>query len=103
ACSETQVMIRFTDPDCINIPNLITPNGDGINDYFDIPCASEHPGSTLVIYNRWGDEVFYTDDFNIKWIGRYRNEDLPVGTYYYVAKINNPEQTVLHGYIYLQR
>jgi gliding motility-associated-like protein len=67
----------------ISPPNIITPNGDGINDAFDIYGLP--PGSSLVIYNRWGNEVFRTQNYQNDWQGRTKTgAPVPDGTYFYV-------------------
>ena len=66
------------------IPNIFTPNGDGDNDEFFIerPCPDNF---LLTIYNRWGQEVFKTNDPLVKWDGRIGNgEFVPSGTYYWI-------------------
>jgi len=67
--------------------NVITPNGDGINDTFKLRIL----GATyyhLLIFNRWGEEVFESDDQNNCWTGKNKNDgsDCPAGTYYYIWK-----------------
>ncbi len=69
------------------IYNAFSPNGDGINDYWDIDYASLYPEMTVEVFNRWGERLFsskgYTDDK--RWDGRFKGTDVPVGTYYYVV------------------
>lgn len=66
----------------ITIPNIFTPNGDGINDYFEIDGADNYPGSKLVVFNRWGRKVFESENYNSGeyWDGR----NCPDGVYYYI-------------------
>ncbi|MEZ4962958.1 MAG: gliding motility-associated C-terminal domain-containing protein [Saprospiraceae bacterium] len=86
-----------------NVPSVFTPNGDGVNDEFFIPCLQVYEGSDLTVFNRWGDEVMHSDDYRNDWLGTYKNNDLPVGTYFYILKLNDGNDTVLKGYIFLQR
>jgi gliding motility-associated-like protein len=69
----------------INIPNIFTPgNGDGFNDTFLIENVESNPNTKVVIVNRWGNEVYSSDNYdnvNNVWDGA----DLPDGTYYYVV------------------
>jgi gliding motility-associated-like protein len=92
-CDVGIVTITVRDKDCITIPNIITPNGDDINDYFEIPCLDTgfYPNNSLVIYNQWGDKVFeespYSNDPSKAWQGTLEGEpgkDLPDGVYYYI-------------------
>ena len=85
------------------IPNVLTPNGNGKNDALIIPCTQNFPNNELTVFNRWGDKVFSTVGYQNDWKGTMNGEDLPVGTYYYVLKLNNTAGEVLSGYIYLQR
>jgi len=85
------------------IPNTITPNGDGINDTFVIPASIQYPGSEVAIFNRLGDEVYFIEDYQNDWEGTYKNEPLPVGTYFYIVRLNDEDKTVLNGYIVIRR
>ena len=89
----------------IILPNTITPNGDGVNDALIIPELLEYPGSELVIFNRWGDEVFRSNDYQNDWFGFWQenNELLPVGTYFYVITLSDSARSRLSGYVYVQR
>ncbi|RFS20718.1 DUF11 domain-containing protein [Chitinophaga silvatica] len=73
--------------DVIEIPNTITPNGDGKNDHFVIPGIKNYPGSTLLIYNRWGNQVYESKNYANEWDGHNLNE----GTYFYILKLNTPQ------------
>ncbi|TDG35259.1 PKD domain-containing protein [Pedobacter changchengzhani] len=64
-------------------PNAFSPNGDGINDEFVVGITNLVK-YRLQIYNRLGNQVFFTDNIFDNWNGRFKNEDLPVGVYYYV-------------------
>jgi gliding motility-associated-like protein len=66
--------------------NVFSPNGDGINDYFDIENASRFPEMLVEVYSRWGDLLFSTVgyDDSSRWDGTTRGTDAPVGTYYYI-------------------
>jgi len=66
------------------IVNVITPNGDGINDKLVIKNIDLIKPCKLSIYNRWGDELFSTSDYQNNWDGTYKGKKLPEGTYYYV-------------------
>ena len=70
------------------IPSVITPNGDGKNDYFKI---SEIIGQVeLIIFNRWGNEEYTNDNYLNDWDGRNnKGEELPNDTYFYILKFEN--------------
>ncbi|MFN9595582.1 MAG: gliding motility-associated C-terminal domain-containing protein [Bacteroidota bacterium] len=72
-----------------DLPNVFTPDADGINDLF-IPFPYRDVESVeLKIFNRWGMEVFKTDDPDVLWNGKTANtgDDLPSGTYYFICKV----------------
>ena len=75
-CDTASVSICL-DPIKIFIPNLVTNNKDGLNDYFSITglCA----GAKLIISNRWGEVVYTSNDYQNDWSG----ENLSDGIYYY--------------------
>lgn len=77
----------------------ISPNGDGVNDYFDL---SNHRVSSLKIYNRFGSEVYsYGKDYSSEWGGDDKNGNkLPDGTYYYVVISDGKTRT---GWIQINR
>ena len=89
------------------IPNVFTPNGDGDNDAFIIPGLPE--GSELIIYNRWGDEVYRSNNYQNDWFGFWEenNAMLPIGTYFYVLNArmdpNSNVMTQMSGDIYIHR
>ena len=82
--------------DCIDdeffIPNMITPNGDGVNDVFYIEEPSVDVNMRwLRIYNRWGELVFNTTDFSEHWDGKHRGKPLNPGVYVYYLEISCPD------------
>ncbi|MGN7821383.1 gliding motility-associated C-terminal domain-containing protein [Chitinophaga sp. 22536] len=78
--------IKVTGED-IFIPNVVTPNGDGKNDNFFIPGLSKFPGSALYIYNRWGNQVYQSKNYDNKWNGYGLSE----GTYYYILELRTEQ------------
>ena len=73
--------------DCSNLiyfPDAFTPNGDGLNDYLH-PIGPVLQKFTLVVYNRWGQQVFTTDNQEIGWDGNYKGSPCPAGTYSYLV------------------
>lgn len=69
------------------IPNVITPNGDGSNDRFEIEGIL-YVSNTVKIYNRWGQEVFFSKNYKNQWDG----DDLPDGTYFYEVTVSRREE-----------
>ncbi|MCX2576363.1 gliding motility-associated C-terminal domain-containing protein [Pedobacter sandarakinus] len=84
------------------VPNLFTPNGDGINDVFEIRGLNLFVQNDLVIVNRWGNEVFKSANYQNNWNGEGLNE----GTYYYLLRVKENETSpwqIFKGYITLIR
>ncbi|MBR9860382.1 gliding motility-associated C-terminal domain-containing protein [bacterium] len=79
--------VSYTDCEVvINIPNIFTPNGDGMNDLFlpyDISGATD---VRFDIYNRWGECVFKNGSVTVGWDGTTNGKELPEATYYWVMK-----------------
>ncbi|HEY0667501.1 MAG TPA: PKD-like domain-containing protein [Sphingobacteriaceae bacterium] len=75
----------------IVIPNTFTPNGDGINDVWNISELTTYPGNTVTIYNRYGVKIYSSEGYIQSWDGTYNGEPAPVGTYYYVINTRFPD------------
>ena len=76
-----QVFVDNMGDDCnIIAPNVITPNGDGSNDFLVFDGLEHYPGSSLVIFNRWGNKIFESNDYQNNW----GPEDISDGTYFYI-------------------
>ena len=90
----------------VSIPEGFSPNGDGINDKFVIKGIKDFPNSKLMIFNRWGNEIFKARGYQNDWDGRAENsmtvgtEIVPEGTYYYVIDLGNGSK-VIKGYVYI--
>ena len=85
------------------VPNLISPNNDGENDVFIVPCAAAFEGSELVVFNRYGTPIYQNPNYQNDWSGTYNDEPLPVGTYFYQLSLNDEKRTVLQGYVAVLR
>ena len=109
---------NITDDRSIFIPNAFSPNGDGLNDYFEISAnRSTTEESTLEVFNRWGTMVYRSDGkvYLNDWDGKSNitnmvsiGEDLPNGVYFYVYTIraNVDDKTVIkkfNGFVELRR
>ncbi len=65
-------------------PNAFTPNGDGINDTWEIKNLQPYAGASITIFNRNGQRVYASVGYNVPWDGRMNGSDLPAGVYYYI-------------------
>jgi gliding motility-associated-like protein len=85
-------------PFALKVPNTFTPNGDGINDTWDIKYLEYYPKSTVNIFNRWGQRLYSSIGYPIPWDGKYNGTALPSATYYYIIDLKS-EQTVITGWV----
>lgn len=86
ACASSTSSKTVLVPD-IQVPNVITPNGDGLNDYFKVSTAGT--SSKMEIYNRWGRKVYEQTNYQNNWGG----DNQPAGVYYYMLTTSNGAQT----------
>jgi gliding motility-associated-like protein len=70
------------------IPNTFTPNGDGINDTWNISSINTNTIYNVNVINRYGQQVFFSKGSNATWNGQYNNKDAPTGVYYYIITTN---------------
>jgi gliding motility-associated-like protein len=101
--------------DDLEIFSAVSPNGDGDNDVFVIRNIESYPDNTVSIYNRWGVAVYEVDGYGLdnkffKGISEGRitikqQDELPVGTYFYIIRYKNSagEQKQRSGYLYINR
>ncbi|MEN8226651.1 MAG: gliding motility-associated C-terminal domain-containing protein [Bacteroidota bacterium] len=70
----------------LTVYNVFSPNGDGVNDYFEIKNSESFPDILVEVYSRWGDQFYSSVGYNSgsRWDGTARGKDAPVGSYYYV-------------------
>ncbi|MDZ7880748.1 MAG: gliding motility-associated C-terminal domain-containing protein [Saprospiraceae bacterium] len=82
----------------IDVPNAITPNGDGKNDALVIEGIDQFSENELVVFSRWGDILYKSKPYKNDWQGTNQSgAALPEGTYYYVLRLNTADGKVLRG------
>jgi gliding motility-associated-like protein len=86
----------------LKFANAFTPNNDAVNDTWEIEGIGEYPNAEVTIFNRWGNEMFYSIGYNQSFDGIQKNERLPAGTYFYVIK-PSPDVPTLTGYLTIVR
>lgn len=95
------------DKEHVYLPNAFTPNGDGVNDYWQIRSnfLDELEVLTWVLYNRWGQKIFETTDPHFKWDGKFRGQPLPPDVYGFYLKVICPggQELVQQGNLTLLR
>lgn len=76
---------------CINVPNAFTPNNDGINDRFKPILICQLKEYEIKIFDRWGKQVFYSNNFNGNWDGTFNGQLLAANVYYYIITYSYTE------------
>jgi gliding motility-associated-like protein len=84
------------------IPNTFTPNGDGINDTWQIQKIDNYPDCTVQVFTRYGHLVYSSTGYSIPWDGIYKGGELPTGIYYYVINLN-ANVPLLSGFVAIIR
>ncbi|MBS1531541.1 MAG: gliding motility-associated C-terminal domain-containing protein [Bacteroidetes bacterium] len=90
-------------PSEINVPNAFTPNGDGINDFWNIKQLTDFPQCIVSVYSRYGGLVFQSHGYAKPWDGTSSGSPVPAGTYYYIINPNLDGLPVLSGYVAVLR
>ncbi len=75
----------------ITVPTAFTPNNDGLNDYLYPLVAYKATKLQFSVYNRFGERVFYSENWEDKWNGRYKGKDADVGTYVWILRFTNSD------------
>jgi gliding motility-associated-like protein len=102
-CAGSDTLWVYSKP-CLEtaiIPNVFSPNGDGMNEVFYIPGVCPSDDYSLTIFDRWGSLLFSSVSRNHSWDGKTnRGENAPDGTYYFIVKVKG---TVYKGFVQLVR
>lgn len=90
--------------DTLQVPNVFTPNGDSINDRFEI-ILENISSYQIQIFNRWGELLFTSQEVNVHWDGKYKQRECPDGVYFYIieARSNSGREYNLSGTVTLLR
>ena len=88
----------------LNIPSGFTPNDDGMNDRWNLGGLDQYPSAEITVFNRWGNVLFTQGIGSPPWDGTLNGIPVPVGTYYYHIRVNEPVlQTEWTGPITIMR
>lgn len=90
--SDTMLVKVYRD---LYIPNAFSPNGDGLNDTWNIPALSAMPGFELFVYNRYGTLIFQTKKQPVAWDGTYKGAACNIGVYTYVIKPADGKEPIM--------
>lgn len=107
--NSTEVSISYSAA-CLDIPELVSPNGDGHNDTWQIDGLDNFLNAKVMIFNRWGNLIYEVTPYSTPWNGEPNTGfeidgsggKVPVGTYFYVIELNDQEKNVYKGYLELQ-
>jgi gliding motility-associated-like protein len=86
-CTDSYVYDQLVKPTEIFVPNVFSPNGDGLNDLLEFSGVEFYPNAQLSVYNRWGNEIYSSPSYRNNWQAVGVSE----GTYYYVLKVDGKE------------
>lgn len=78
----------------IDAANAFSPNGDGVNDVWNLKYIETYPKVTVDVFNRYGEKVFISQGYSIPFDGNYKGKPLPVGTYYYMINPKNGRKII---------
>jgi gliding motility-associated-like protein len=87
-CAATDfITVKILKP--VKVPNVFTPNGDNIHDKWMIPNLADYPTATVEVFNRYGQQVFFSKGYNTPWDGTLKGKGLPAAAYYYVIRLGS--------------
>ncbi|HEX7845111.1 MAG TPA: gliding motility-associated C-terminal domain-containing protein [Chitinophagaceae bacterium] len=105
-CRSTDDVVVNIVPNCADVKNAFTPNGDGMNDRWIVSSSTAcYTKLSVAVYNRYGNEVYKNDNYQNNWDGTYNGKPVADGTYYYVVsfKLINGRTATLKGDVTILR
>jgi gliding motility-associated-like protein len=102
-CYSTESSVQVTQSaDCdlqVFIPNVFSPNGDGVNDVWEvlIDPSIDVIGIECNVFDRWGNTVFGARALPISWDGKFNEQALQPGVYVYVVKLIHEKDSQIHS------
>ena len=107
--SDSSEIVVLSGADCIHITQLVTLNGDGINDSWIIEGIEQYPNVEVFLFNRWGNLIYTNKAYQNDWYGEVnqgmaKNDSgrVPPGTYFYVVRLHDGATQDFEGYIEVQ-
>ena len=102
ASSSANVIITMdeclaTSPVDLEIPSGFTPDGDLVNDYWELLGIDQYPDCQVEIFNKWGNSIFTSTGYTTAWDGTVNGSPLPVGAFYYIIVLNDGSSAPLKG------
>ena len=84
---DDSIIVRVVANPSYFVPNAFTPNGDGKNDLLRPRAVGYRNAEYFRVFNRFGEMVHDSKDFEVGWDGMYKGEKADIGTYYYMIKL----------------
>ncbi|HEY8402160.1 MAG TPA: gliding motility-associated C-terminal domain-containing protein [Cytophagaceae bacterium] len=104
SCMASDVVTVKVNRGEVFIPNIFSPNDDGLHDYFEIENIHFFPKAVLYIYNQWGEQIYQSQPgYRELWDGTRDGKPVPVSTYYYVLELNEENVSNISGQINIVR
>ncbi len=97
-CISTATVNVIVSP-LITVPNTFTPNGDGVNDLWEIQGMSAYSQATVDVFDRNGQKIFHSVGYGKAWDGTVNGKQVPYGVYYYIIDPKYDGLHVLTGYV----
>jgi gliding motility-associated-like protein len=101
----SQDVVKVTVLNCVEPMDAFTPNGDGVNDKWLVNLRACYTKAVVEVFNRYGNRVFRSENYQNDWDGRWEGKALPDGTYYYVITLEliNGKKTYVKGNVTILR
>jgi gliding motility-associated-like protein len=96
-CSlKDSVSVNPINETCLEIPNAISPNGDLINDVWNIGLKELYPSMDIIIFNRWGETIWRSEKgYPRPWDGTSNGTPLPIDSYHYIINLHNGTKPIV--------
>jgi gliding motility-associated-like protein len=102
-CSEANVVVTIVCSDVLKVVGGFSPNGDNNNEFFFIDGLSAYPDNTVLVFNRWGNEVLKAKNYENNWNGTWKDKNLPDGTYFYLIRDDTKGEILQTGWVVINR
>ncbi len=107
-CESATSSVTITIESCVVleliIPTGFTPDGDGVNDVWDIQNLNAlYPNNVVRVFNRWGNMLFESNGYQTPWDGRHNGKDLPTGSYFFTIDFGDSSMTPESGSVTIIR
>ena len=91
ACRDTLITTIEVEAEklTVNVPSVFSPNGDGQNDLWILRGIENYPNVKVVVFNRWGGEMYSSTGYAEPWDGTYNGTQSPSTTYYYIIDLGD--------------